>query len=133
MSNICEKNQIQTLIKQWSEKYRFLKKLTLILHIQKIVSFKVFLDQMFFPINFIAVTLQECSFSFAICESLRLLTGCIILVGSAMFDATFNMVIRVGLPEQKDISLKSNFVPLNNCFSDLNVFQNGVNVLSSMV
>ena len=29
---------------------------------------------------------------------LRLLTECFILVGCAMFDATFNLVTRVGLP-----------------------------------
>ena len=32
------------------------------------------------------------------CHVLRLLSECLILIGSAMFGATFNLVTRVGLP-----------------------------------
>ena len=67
---------------------------------------------------------------------MRLLTECFILLGSAMFDANSNMVIRVTCQitiifgTLKDISLKIYSLPLNNCFSHSNVLQDGVNVFS---
>ena len=51
---------------------------------------------------------------------LRLLNEYFILVGFAMFGATFNMITHVGPPlffeALKDSSLKTNVLPLNNLF-----------------
>ena len=47
----------------------------------------------------------------------RLLTECLILVGPAMFGATFNLLTRVGLPffgTLKNKSLKNNSLPLTS-------------------
>ena len=55
----------------------------------------------------------------------------LILIRSAMFGATFNLVTRVRIPyfveTLKDGSLEINSLALNNCFSYRNVFQNSVN------
>ena len=48
------------------------------------------------------------------------------LIGSAVFGATFDLVTRVGSPEINNLAL-------NNCFSYRNVFQNGVNALSKTI
>ena len=55
---------------------------------------------------------------------------CFILVGSAMFGATLNLVTRVGLPifgTVKDNSLKINSLPIKFGCNNKNVLQNGVN------
>ena len=70
-------------------------------------------------------------------ENLRLLTWCFILVGYAMFGATFNLVYTcrttIIFVTLKDSSLKSNGLPLNNSLGYKNVLQNGVKALSKLV
>ena len=68
----------------------------------------------------------------------ELLTECFVLIASAIFGATFNLATRVGwitiiLGTPINGSLKIIILPSNNCFSDRNVLQNGVNALSKMV
>ena len=65
---------------------------------------------------------------------LRLLTECFVLVGYAMFGATFNLVTRVGLflENRKNGCLKINSLLTNNCFIYRNILKNGVNTLSKM-
>ena len=56
------------------------------------------------------------------CDSLRLLTESLILIGSAMLGATFNLVTRVEtnviFRTLKDGSLESNSLTLDNWLSD---------------
>ena len=69
-------------------------------------------------------------------SALRRLTGFFILVGSAMFAATYGYTCRntIIFGTLKDSILKVNSLPtVNNCFSCRNVLQNGVNALSKMV
>ena len=67
---------------------------------------------------------------------LRLLSGCFILVGSAMFGAIFSLVTRVGLPwfseHWKIVAWKLISYPSSNCFSYRNVLKNSVNALSKI-
>ena len=60
----------------------------------------------------------------------------LILIGSVMFSATFNLVTRgttVIFGTLKNGNLEFNSLASNNCFSYRNVFQNGVKTLSKMV
>ena len=55
--------------------------------------------------------------------NLRLLSECLILIGSTIFDATFNLVTRVGIfGTLKDGSLQIKNSAFNNCFRYRNVF-----------
>ena len=50
---------------------------------------------------------------------LRVLSECLMLIESTMFDATFNLATRVGLPifgTMKDGSLEISSLAFNNCF-----------------
>ena len=73
---------------------------------------------------------------FYVLTHFHVLGYCLESLRSVMFGATFNLVTRVGLPyffgTMKD-GLEINSIALNNCFSNRNVFQNGVTILSKMV
>ena len=66
-----------------------------------------------------------------------ILSESLLLLGSGMFGATFNLVTLVGLPyfleHKKTGSLEIDSLALNNCFSYRNVFQNGVDTVTKMV